>query len=381
VLLILADDLGHECLGSYGGTSYRTPRLDELARGGMRFERCFAMPMCHPSRLTLLTGRYPFRTHARWGTFPDGELTFGNVLQRAGYATALSGKWQMTLQRKHPDHIARSGFATSAAWDDEGSIYWNPAIRIDGVTREDLRDRYGPDVHTEFLIDFLERERTGPFLAYFPLTLPHREVVHPVPGARLSSYPEMVEEMDRQIGRVLDALERLELRESTIVLFTADNGTPTSVISRLGAREIRGGKSEITDAGTHVPLLASWPGVVPPGSVCGDLIDLSDFMPTLAELARAEPPAGVTLDGRSFAPQLRGQPGRPRDWVYGGFNGRAFLRDKRWKLTGTGDLFDLERDPDERAPIEELHDTPESAAARARLDAYVRGYFPAQSLA
>src|SRR5262245_44470335 len=112
IVLFLADDLGRECLGSYGGTSYATPRLDELARGGMRFERCFAMPKCHPSRVALLTGRYPFRANARWGTLPASEVTFGHVLAAAGYATALSGKWQMALLRRDPNHVAAAGFQT-----------------------------------------------------------------------------------------------------------------------------------------------------------------------------------------------------------------------------------------------------------------------------
>ena len=133
-------------------------------------------------------------------------------------------------------------------------------------------------------------------------------------------------ELDRQVGRVLDALESLGKRRDTLVLFLADNGTPGGVVSKLGEREIAGGKSQLSDAGTHVPLLASWPGVVPAGAVCPDLIDVSDFLPTLAEIAGAPLPAGVELDGRSFAPQLRGRPGRPREWVYCGWAGRSFLR-------------------------------------------------------
>jgi arylsulfatase A len=126
-----------------------------------------------------------------------------------------------------------------------------------------------------------------------------------------------------------------------------------------------------------VPLLASGPGVVTAG-VCGDLVDLSDFLPTLAELAGAPLPHG--LDGRSFAPQLRGEPGRPRTWVYSGQRGRSFLRDERWKLSRDGALHDLARDPDETAPIAPDRDTAESAAARARLLAYVRAYFPGGEL-
>jgi arylsulfatase A len=237
-------------------------------------------------------------------------------------------------------------------------------------------------VHTEFLIDFMAREREGPFLAYYPMTLPHLSSAGAdgAPGAKRASYPELVEEMDRQVGRTLDALAGLGLARSTVVLFVADNGAPRGITSELAGRRIPGGKATLTDAGTHVPLLASGPGIAA-GGVCPDLVDVSDFLPTLAALADAELPAGLTLDGRSFAPQLRGEPGQPRDWVYGGdHRGRSFLRDRRWKLTNSGALYDVERDPDELAAIEAGRDTPDSAAARARLEGYVRAYFGSETL-
>jgi len=381
-LVFLADDLGRECLGSYGGTSYATPRLDALARTGLRFERCFSMPQCHPTRVALLTGRYPFRANVRWGRLPESEITFAHVLAAAGYATAVSGKWQLAKLKKDPNHPARAGFQTSCCWGwHEGARYWQPLIWQDGRLRDDLRERYGPDVHTDFLIDFMARHRDGPFLAYYPMTLPHLSSAGAdgAPGAKLSTYPELVGEMDRQVGRTLDALERLGLAGDTLVLFAADNGTPRGITSELAGREIPGGKSSLSDAGTHVPLLASWPGRVPAG-ICPDLVDVSDFLPTLAALAHADLPADATLDGRSFAPQLLGERGQPRAWVYAGHRGRSFLRDERWKLTNSGDLYDLARDPDEAAAIGPGRDTPESAAARARLEAYVRAYFPEQRL-
>ncbi len=381
-LIFLADDLGRECLGCYGGTSYATPRLDALARGGLRFERCFSMPQCHPTRVALLTGRYPFRANARWGRLPDSEITFAHVLARAGYATAVSGKWQLAKLKKQPDHPLRAGFQTSCCWGwHEGARYWEPLIWQDGKRRDDLRARYGPDVHTDFLIDFMARHRQEPFLAYYPMTLPHLSSVGAdgAPGAKRTSYPELVGEMDRQVGRTLDALESLALSDNTLVLFAADNGTPRGVTSEFAGRAIEGGKSSLTDAGTHVPLISSWPGSVPAG-ICPDLVDVSDFLPTLAALAHAELPAGAALDGRSFAPQLVGSPARPRDWVYSGHRGRSFLRDQRWKLTSSGDLYDLDRDPDESAAIRADADTPESAVARERLVAYVRAYFPERRL-
>ncbi|MGH2898710.1 MAG: sulfatase-like hydrolase/transferase, partial [Solirubrobacteraceae bacterium] len=230
---------------------------------------------------------------------------------------------------------------------------------------------YGPDVHTEFLIDFMTTHREEPFLAFWPATLPHfsKPAEETSEQDALASYAEMVEELDFQVRRLVDSLDHLGLAEDTLVLFSADNGTPGGVVSKLGDREIAGGKSLLTDAGTHVPLLARWPGVVPAGSVCPALIDLSDFLPTLAELAHAPLPEGVVLDGRSFAPLLRGEPGPERTWVHGAWAGRAYLRGMRWKLYASGELYDLDADPDENAPLLATDDSPEAAAARAQLAA------------
>jgi len=226
-------------------------------------------------------------------------------------------------------------------------------------------------VHTEFLIDFIATQRAEPFLAFYPLTLPHFSRIGSdgAPGAALATYGEMVVEMDFQVGRLLDTLTRLGLAEDTLVLFTSDNGTPRRVVSKLGTREVRGGKSTLVDTGTHVPLLARWPGVVPAATVCPALVDLSDILPTLAELAGAPLPADVVIDGHSLVPLLRGQPAAERAWVYGAWRGRAYLRAKRWKLYSNTELFDLERDPDETQPILASADSAESAAARAQLEA------------
>src|SRR5262249_21158505 len=159
----------------------------------------------------------------------EGEITFAHVLSRAGYATAVSGKWQLAELAKDPNHPARAGFQTSCCWGwHEGARYWDPLIWQDGRRRDDVRDRYGPDVHTDFLIESMSRHRDGPFLAYYPLTLPHLSSIGAdgAPGAKLATYPELVAEMDRQVGRTLEALAALGLADDTLVLFAADNGTP-----------------------------------------------------------------------------------------------------------------------------------------------------------
>jgi arylsulfatase A len=388
IVLIMADDLGFETLGCYGGTSYQTPNLDALAKSGIRFNHCYSTPKCTPSRVNILTGRYGFRTGQEWGYIPPDEITFGHVLYAAGYATALAGKWQLCLLKENPMHIRQMGFDQSCVFGwHEGPRYYHPLIYENGKIRNDVEDRYGPDVYCEFLIDFIEQNKDKPFLAYYPMTLAHDIsndfTPYPPtgPGGRYESYKEMVEHMDKIVGRIVDALERLKIREKTLILFTGDNGSPIAsiiriendefirepIFSKMGDKVIPGGKGKLTDGGTHVPLIANWPGTAPEGAICDDLIDFSDFLPTFAELVNAELPQNVIIDGKSFSPQLRGQEGDPRKWIYTEFEGKAWVRNKRWKLYRHGSLYDIETDPFEKTPITPEMDSEESIDVRENL--------------
>jgi len=396
VLLIMADDVGRETLGCYGGTSYRTPHLDKLARTGTRFTHCYSMPVCHPTRLAIMTGRYPFRNPARWGSFPAGQPTFGNLLRNAGYATAVAGKWQLVLLRTKPEHPKLLGFDQSCLFGwHEGPRYHKPLIWQNGRRRTDVEkpEAYGPDVYSDFLIDFLTRNKDRPFFAYYPMALCHeisddfQPVPPPAPDGHYLSFKEMVEDMDRVVGRIVAAVDRLGLRDNTLILFTTDNGSPRKylvdavqangkvrrvhkeVVSRMGQVEVRGGKGQLTDAGTRVPLIANWPGTTPAGRTCDDLIDFTDVLPTLAELAGAAPPEGMTIDGRSFAAQLQGRPGKPRERVYCEHRGRRWVRTQRWKLYDDGRLFDMQNDPTEKRPIKADHDSAETSKSRTKLQA------------
>ena len=197
VLLIMADDLGYEGLGANGGTSYRTPHLDALAGTGMRFEHCYSMPVCSPSRVKLMTGRYNFRNYLGWGILDPKERTFGHVLREAGYATCVSGKWQLCQfdRPENADHPRRSGFDEHCVWvwhfrKGKPSRYWDPYIWQAGRLRDDLNGKYGPDVHCEFVIDFIERNKSRPFFAYYSTNLVHAPFV-PTPRPPLKiSQPE-----------------------------------------------------------------------------------------------------------------------------------------------------------------------------------------------
>ncbi|WP_145255120.1 sulfatase-like hydrolase/transferase [Planctomycetes bacterium Pan216] len=405
-LFILADDVGQEVLGCYGGQSYPTPHIDRLAQTGMQFDHCYSMPVCHPSRLALMSGKYPFRHgQVTWGDYPkEGEgKTFANLLAGAGYATAVAGKWQLTLLGDHPDHPARLGFQQ---WDlfgwHEGPRFYEPMIyRKEGV-RPDTLGHYGPDLYVRSLIEFMKAHRDQPFLAYYPMALCHEvtdDLEEPVPHSpfgRYDSYAEMVAEMDRNVGRLVAALEALKLREKTLVLFVGDNGTPQTLIVRAEGKELikepvysrwhgqvlQGGKGKLTDGGTRVPLIANWPGTVPEGVQSQALVDFTDFMPTLLELAGVPVSSDRSLDGVSFAPVLLGESDGVRRFAYGeeavlpkpgGVEpertslGLHWVRTTDWKLYNDGRLYDMRQDPFEQRPIGRDQETKAQHQIRTQL--------------
>jgi len=391
IVFLLADDLGYECLGSYGGTSYKTPHLDALAKEGTRFEYCYATPLCSPSRAEAMTGRYGFRTG--WthlidkddeGEFfdPKKEKTFGHVLKEAGYATACAGKWQLCQFDQHPDHLKECGFDESCMWTwvDKGkkktSRYWDPSIWQNGKRLENTKGKYGPDLYSDFLCDFITRHKDKPFFVYYPMALVHDPLTHTPDSEKKGAkenkgdqgvFTGMVAYMDKDVGKITAHLEKLGLRNNTLILFSGDNGTESKITSMLGDKEVKGGKHSMGDTGSHVPLIANWPGTVPAGKVSSDLVDFSDLLPTFAGLAGAALPKEVTLDGRSFAPQLRGEKGNPRECVFVQLGSNKFVRDQRWKLNNKDDLFDTKADPDEKSPLKPEKDDAEAAAARKRL--------------
>jgi arylsulfatase A len=374
IILIMADDLGYEGLSCNGSLSYKTPHLDKLAGTGVRFTHCYSQPLCTPSRVQIMTGQYNFRNYTEFGALHPKETTFGHLLKKAGYATCVVGKWQLAARNKgvgtYPD---KAGFDEHCLWqvDRLGSRYWDPLIQENGRMRDDLKGKYGPDVFLDYIQGFMERKRNEPFFMYYPMALTHAPFV-PTPDSvtpenrnkiGLKYFADMVAYMDKIIGKIVQKVDELGIRENTVILFTGDNGTNLAIESRMQDRTVYGGKGTPTDAGTHVPLIASWSGTSPPGKVCDDLIDFSDFFPTLARIAGAEIPGNLTVDGSSFLPQIKGEEGIPREWVFCHYEPRwsiwkpsRFVRDKRWKLYGDGRLFDLQADPLEKSPIGDSQD-------------------------
>ncbi len=407
LILILVDDLGKDWIGSYGADGVETPHIDELARTGIRFDNVWSMPQCTPTRVTLLTGQYPFRTGwvnhwdaPRWGFgYFDWRCydTVATQLRAADYAKAIGGKWQINDFRRQPESLTRHGFDDWCVWTgyEQGNPpsanrYWDPYVFTRTGSRT-YEGKFGPDLYCDFLIDFLRRHRDQPTFLYYAMALTHGPLVT-TPLDREAKAPRerhraMVRYTDHLVGRLVKEVDALGLRQETIILFTTDNGTAGGMLNSVDGRRLSGGKATLFEGGVCQPLLVNGPGRVPGGRRSDALVDFTDLMPTLVELGNAKLPSGRVIDGRSFAPLLRGTADdSPREWIlsmgYGkavqdqdGVRGRhaysdRVLRDKRFKVwVDTGRqvtaLYDLQNDPGESHNLID-------AIPRAGLDSWLR---------
>jgi arylsulfatase A-like enzyme len=344
-----------------------------------------------------MTGQLNFRNYKSFGAMDPNEKTFGHMMQQAGYQTCISGKWQLFSYDVKPSKYRgtgmrpeQSGFDEFFLWhdaytEDKGSRYADPVINDNGKKRADTKGKYGPDMFSDYIVDFMQRNRDQPFFVYYAMPLTHGPFnATPLSrdwaqGDRLKDdpkyFPDMVEYMDRDMGKLLDTVDKLGLAENTLIVFYADNGSPPEVTSKMGSRVVPGGKRLTTQAGMRVPMIARWRGVTPAGKVCDDLIDSTDFVPSLAEVTGAQWFAGRPLDGRSFVPQVRGRRGQPRGQLFAHFDPHPSCKadltptrlawDHRWKLYLDGRFFDWKSDPLEKKPIPAGSAT--GRAERARL--------------
>jgi len=375
ILFILADDLGLGNVGCYGADHFKTPNIDALARSGTRYTHAYTVPLCGPSRAAILTGRYAFRTGAvnqdQTRLMKPSEETFmPKVLKSAGYVTASIGKWgQLPLGPADfgfDDYLKFTGSGTYWNTQDKGKTY------VVNGERRALRDaEYMPDMMHQHLLNFIAQHRDAPFYIYYSLSHVHAEIL-PTPDSAPDSqdlYADNIAYMDKLVGQLVAELDRLRLRENTLIVFFGDNGTGKAWADRstIGARRLSGEKGSMLEGGALVPMIVSWPGTTPAGKVSKDLIDSTDFFPTFADLAGAKLPEKTLIDGRSFAAPLRGAQGQPRDWAFIQLAAMWYVREAGWKLNQAGELFDMSQAPfEEKLAAADTKD-PAAIAARKRL--------------
>ncbi|QEG00247.1 Arylsulfatase [Stieleria maiorica] len=369
ILLLFADDLGYETLGCYGGQDFQTPHLDRLAAGGMRFKRAYTSPVCTPSRMSLYTGTYASQ-HGYYNVLPvhvgtkqavdfrERFATFPQLLRKAGYATSVTGKWQLAALEFHPEHCRDAGFDSWCVWQiwrrgAKTTRYWNPCLNHDGRIRDDIADRFGPDVLADYVIDQMKSavDAGRPFYIHHNMLLPHVPIID-TPAERASGQPaslgRMIHYMDALCGRIIAAVDQLGIANQTYVIFMGDNGTDSQARRKTNAGPVSGGKRDLNDAGTHIPLIVRRPGTIASGTVADDLIDMADWFPTLCDLAGITLPAGIELDGVSFASRLHGGEPSSRMWITGGIRNEMSYFDGQWRIrTGTEQVIDARHLPHE----------------------------------
>ena len=382
IIFILSDDVGLGQIGCFGSDHYKTPRIDALAKSGTRYDQCFSTPLCGPSRCQILTGRYPFRTgmiaNGSGGELsPENEIMTPTVLKKAGYVTAQIGKWQQL-----PLQPGDWGFDEYLRFVGSGK-YWaeqDPTYTLNGNKVDLPKGKHVPDVMHEFLIDFITRHKDQPFYVHYAMSHIHGPIMRtPDSTATSDHYADNIAYMDKLVGKLVDELERLKLRDNTLIIFVGDNGTapPHADKSTVRGRRLSGQKGTMLEGGSRVPMIVSWPGTTPAGKVNKDLVDFSDYLPTFAALAGAKLPDDRPIDGQSFAPRLKGKKGNPREWVYVELNGKWYVRGQDWKLTREGELFDMAEAPFVEKPVPADTTDPKAIAARKNLQAVLDKLNPA----
>jgi arylsulfatase A-like enzyme len=396
ILLIMLDDLGKEWISCYGAEDIQTPNIDTLAAGGMKFNNAYSMPSCTPSRSTLLTGKYPWRTGfvnhwdvPRWGvTYFDWKkkenTNFARLMKGLDYATCAVGKWQINDFRLEPQVMKKHGFDEWAMWTGfetgnkaSESRYQNPYINTPEEGSKTYKEKFSLDVYTDYLINFMRKHKEEPMCLYYPMPLPHPPLVatpdEPKATSRLDRHKALVRYADKCVGQLVDTLDELKIRERTIVIFTTDNGTIPGITGTMNGRPVRGEKGKETERGVCAPFIVNCPGMVPAGVESNALTDFSDLLPTFVELGGGSAPGDLIIDGISLASLILGkETDNDRKWImsigYGAAQltengvrnmtdfGKRVIRDKRHKVWVSEEkkiirLHDIKMDPREKTNL------------------------------
>ncbi|MEZ6073920.1 MAG: arylsulfatase [Pirellulales bacterium] len=371
VVIVLADDQGWGDVSMNGNTNLATPRIDALARDGATLDRFFVCPVCSPTRAEFLTGRY----HPRGGVYDTStggerldldETTIGEVFHAAGYATGAFGKWHNGTQ--YPYHPNARGFDEytgfcSGHWGN----YFNPILEHNGQLIRP--EGYINDVLTDAALAFIDANKDRPFFCYVPFNTPHSPMQVPdrfykkFDGAELEKrhrdpdaedVPKtraalaMCENIDWNVGRLLDRLDELNLADDTIVIYFSDNG-PNS--SRYNGG-MKGRKGSTDEGGVRVPFVIRWPGHVQAGTTVSEIAGAIDLLPTLADLADVPLVDLPPLDGVSIRPLLENADAQwPDRMIFSHWAGKVSVRTPQYRLDHQGKLFDMTSDPEQRHDV------------------------------
>lgn len=396
IILILADDIGYEVPQYTGGQSYQTPNINTLAKSNLQFAQCQTAPNCSPSRVMLLTGKYNFRNYLDWGKMDTNQYTIANLLHNAGYRTCVAGKWQLD---GGDASIRKFGFDAYRIFlpytnEDENEENWyrykNPHIYQNGSYLPDslTKNKYADNMFVNYIFSFIDRPSTKPFFVYYPMSLCHYPFC-PTPddpeyaswspeshNSDTGYYPSMVRYMDKLIGQIVKNISQRGLSDNTIIFFLGDNGTPYQISSYFKGGVIVGGKGTTTQLGTHVPFVTQWTGHAM-RYVNKNLIDLTDFLPTLADIAHTTIPGyyGI-IDGKSFYNTLFNSTDTTRTTVFCQWQPHITSRIRRWSQTTEYKLYDttngsrffnIIKDTLETDPIPNNQLTPDEKVIRTEL--------------
>jgi arylsulfatase A-like enzyme len=342
-IIIYADDMGYGDVGCFGATSIRTPNIDKMARNGMKLTEFYsASPVCSPSRAALLTGRYPVRMGIYGVFFPNSyygmspeELTLAEVLKTAGYKTGHIGKWHLGSRYKYlPLQQGFDEYFGIPYSNDMASVMY---MRGNDIVEPVVDQHQTTRTYTEEAVDFIKRHQDRPFFLYLAHNMPHVPIYASRDFEGKSEnglYGDVIEEIDWSTGQILNTLESLGLDKKTLVIFSSDNG-PWLVMRDHGgsAGNLREGKQYTFEGGMRVPTLAYWPDKIPGGSVYDDMGLMMDWMPTISNLAGAEIPDSIHIDGEDISDVLF-ESGTRDSKEFGYYNGNI-LRAYRygdWKI-------------------------------------------------
>lgn len=341
IVILLTDDQGYGDVGSHGNPFLKTPVLDALANESIEMTHFYTYTSCTPTRASLMTGRYPYRTGAvgvaqTSHLMNTEELTIAEVLSEAGYRTGIFGKWHLgdnypmrPTDQGFQQALVHKGGGIGQASDPPGNSYFDPVLQHNNTQKK--YQGYCDDIFTSAAIDFISQKSKEPFFAYLATNLPHFPL--DVPEEMADPYREMglhednartygmIANIDANVGRVLNKLKELGIEDNTIVIFLSDNGprtrrTKNDVYPGRWVANLRGTKSSVYENGTRVPFFIRWPEKFEKGKKISTMGAAIDLFPTLLEACKIDPPRGVKIDGVSLLPLLEGKTTNLSERVY-----------------------------------------------------------------